>query len=151
MKKLVDLTSHATLRFTTYPSYSIKELQEKTDEYFKHKGIDNFEMNWEKFFQRALNGREIKITASSPNVTLPFEHVMGIMQIVDMEMQLNNTKSLAYTLHFQLVTLLLAESTTLTDDLNALKCAEQSGYWKFGKYWIMCAGFKFQGIQFSLL
>lgn len=128
MKQFVDSTSYATMRSTSSPSYTIKELQEKTDEYFKKNDVTNFQLNWKKFFQRVLNGSDIKITSSSPNVTLPFEQVMGIMQTIDHAIGRNDTKPLANALHFQLVTLLLQESTTLADDLNSFKCTEQSGY-----------------------
>lgn len=128
MFEFMNSASYKVLGSTSWQTLTIKQLQEKTDAYFEENSLSNLKIDWLEFFQIVMKGSDIEVTDSSPPVILPFEHVMGIMGTVnDYYFSDKDIQSVSNALNFQLVTLLLQESTTMLDDLNSFKCLEQTG------------------------
>ncbi|CAL8140049.1 unnamed protein product [Orchesella dallaii] len=100
---------------------SLEKLQAKTDEFFAAENIEP-SFNWVEFFQKVLSRTDIKVTQET-KIKLPFQTVMNVLMQLDM----SDPIALANVLNFQLASVLLQESTSLLDDMNAFKCTEETG------------------------
>lgn len=100
---------------------TIDQLQSKTEEMFPNISEN---IKWLEFFQKILNGSDIRVTGSEPLLYLPFNQIMAVVNTIQSE---SDPKPVANALNFQFATLLLQESTNLLNDLNSFKCTEESG------------------------
>ncbi|ODN00254.1 Endothelin-converting enzyme 1 [Orchesella cincta] len=108
---------------------SIAEFQNKTDTYMSDQNI-TMNVNWLNFFTRVFRGSESIKVSPELKINVSFSPIMNVISSVNTFQQSNDKKdtwAIANILHFQLVSLLLQESTVLLDDMNSFRCVELSG------------------------
>ncbi|CAL8140047.1 unnamed protein product [Orchesella dallaii] len=100
---------------------TLQKLQDKTDEFFAAKKLAPI-INWLEFFQAVFSDTGIEVTPETP-VQLPFVTVMNVL----FQLAASDPVDVANVLNFQIASVLLQESTSLLDEMNAFKCTEEPG------------------------
>ncbi|CAL8110471.1 unnamed protein product [Orchesella dallaii] len=108
---------------------TIAELQVKTDTYLSDQKM-KMNVDWLSFFKSVFLGADSVKVSPELKINVSFNPIMGVLSSVHSVQQSEDKKdnwAVANVLHFQLVSLLLQESTVLLDDMNSFRCVELSG------------------------